>query len=181
MAMQFFPIGHWRAPSAVIAQRRCGLDLLHLAATFVSLIRILLGKMQLSFCYKLRSRGWRTLQCWYWRWGNSCRASQLVVNRSSTTTSPVLFGTFFIISEIFGLSTEILWISAMPQGRTHICFDILHLFEAREEVRPFAPQYQPNILNFEGDGSIIYFWTDPAKKSFFESFVTQCICRWMSA
>ena len=45
--------------------------------------------MQLSFCFKLRSRGWRTLQCWYWRWGNSCRASQLVVNRTSTTTSPV--------------------------------------------------------------------------------------------
>ena len=57
--------------------------------------------MQLSFCYKLRSRGWRTLQCWYWRWGNSCRASQLVVNRTSTTTSPVLFGTFFNISEFF--------------------------------------------------------------------------------
>ena len=37
----------------------------------------------------------RTLQCWYWRWGNSCRASQLVVNRSSTTTSPVLFLLFF--------------------------------------------------------------------------------------
>ena len=137
--------------------------------------------MQLSFCYKLRSQGWWTLQCWYWRWGNSCRASQLVVNRSSTTTSPVLFGTFFIISEIFGLSTEILWISAMPQGRTHICFDILHLFEAREEVRPFAPQYQPNILNFERGGSILYFWTDLAKKRFFESFVIHCICRWMSA
>ena len=64
--------------------------------------------MQLSFCYKLRSRGWRTLQCWYWRWGNSCRASQLVVNRTSTTTSPVLlsFQRFLACRQKFHVSPQ---------------------------------------------------------------------------